>query len=112
MTMKTAPTKTEPHSTYEVTAEVWRYAGEAGWHFITLPADIADEVQARCAGAHRPFGSLPIRATIGSTTWATSLFKDKKSGSYVLPVNADVRRQERIDDGQTASVRFALEVGR
>jgi hypothetical protein len=105
-------TDATPTHAYDVTAEVWRHRGSAGWHFVTLPPDVADEIQARYADAHREFGTLPVRATIGSTIWATSLFKDGQSGSYLLPLKADVRRRERIEDGLTVTVRIELGAGR
>lgn len=41
-------------------------------------------------------GSLPVIATIGSTSWKTSIFPDKKSSGYLLPVKAEVRKKEGI----------------
>ena len=32
---------------FTVIGEVWRYPGAGGWHFVTLPPDVADEVRAR-----------------------------------------------------------------
>lgn len=99
-------------SNYEITGAVWRHPGEAGWHFVTLPEAIADEIRARYAGAHRPFGSVPVRATLGATTWTTSVFADTKSSSYLLPVKAAVRRREHLEDGDTATVALELAVER
>lgn len=96
-------------TTYEVTAEVWLHPGEAGWHFITLPTGLADELRACFAAAHRGFGSLPVRATLGTSSWNTSLFADKKSASYLLPLKADTRRRERITHGDTVTVTLELE---
>lgn len=90
-------------------AEIWIHTGQVPWHFVTLPLDLADEVRARGAGAHRPFGSLPIRATLGSTTWETSLFADSKAASYLLPIKAQVRRRERLDAGQLVRVQIELQ---
>lgn len=42
-----------PRFTYAVTGEVWLHPGEGGWHFLTLPADLADEIRALCAGTNR-----------------------------------------------------------
>jgi len=89
-------------------AELWRHDGGAAWHFVTLPHHVADEIAERAAKAHRPFGSLPIRATIGRTTWTTSLFADTKRASYLLPVKADVRRREQLDAGQRVAVAIEL----
>ena len=88
--------------------DVWVHTGDAAWHFVTLPEEVADEIRARFDGAHRPFGSLPVEATIGATTWRTSLFADTRSGSYLLPVKADVRARERIAAGDRAAVRLRV----
>jgi hypothetical protein len=94
---------------YVVTAEVWRYPSEAGWHFVTLPDPIADELRARYSGRHRPFGSLPVRATLGDSTWTTSLFADRRSGSYLLPLKRGIRARERIECGERITVTLSPE---
>lgn len=89
-------------------AEIWQHPGNGGWHFITLPADLADETRARTAALRRPFGSVAVRATIGATSWSTSIFADRESGSYLLPVKADVRRREGVRAGDTVTVSLGL----
>jgi hypothetical protein len=37
----------ESATTFEARGEVWLYPGDAGWHFVTLPPDLADETRAR-----------------------------------------------------------------
>jgi hypothetical protein len=90
-------------STYSFVAPLWQHDGAGGWHFLTVPSDLADEIRSRVSGHPRPFGTVRAVVTVGSTTWATSLFADRKSGSYLLPVNARVRR----DAGLFASDRVA-----
>jgi hypothetical protein len=94
---------------YSITAELWRHPGEAGWHFVTLPPDVADDIRERSAGSARPFGSLPVRAAIGRARWSTSLFADTKTSSYLLPVKAEVRRREGIGDGDAVTVELTLQ---
>lgn len=90
----------------EFVADVWRYDGDAAaWYFLTLPLDLADEIRSRAEPVG--FGSVRVTATIGATTWSTSVFPDKVSGSYVLPVKAAVRRAERLSDGSPAQVSLA-----
>ena len=57
----------------------------------------------------RPFGSLPVRAAIGRTSWSTSLFADTRTASYLLPVKADVRRREGIGDGDAVTVELVVD---
>ncbi len=84
---------------FTFTAELWLHPGPAGWHFLTLPPALADEVSDRTAAAARAFGSVPVRVTIGSSSWSTSLFPDARSASYLLPVKAAIRRRERLGSG-------------
>jgi hypothetical protein len=93
---------------YALTAEVWRHPGQAGWHFVTLPTDLADELKARSAGGGRAFGTIPVLVTVGQSTWATSLFADTKSASYLLPIKAEVRHREGLADGDTATLALEL----
>lgn len=93
-------------STHTFSAELWRHSGPDAWHFIRLPVGTAEEI--RETTVRRGFGSVRVRATIGSTTWDTSVFPDAKSGSYLLPVKAAVRRAEDVEDGDTPTVTIAV----
>lgn len=84
------------------------YPTPGGWHFITLPLRHAREIKMSLRGARRGWGSLPVKAAIGATTWSTSIFPDRKSDSYLLPVKASVRKKEKLEDGDT--VVFTLDV--
>ena len=90
-------------------AELWRHPGEDGWHFLTVPPEPTDELRARATGRHAPFGALPVEATIGGTTWRTSLFADRKLDAYLLPVKTAVRRAERLEIGVTVKVSLTLD---
>lgn len=92
---------------YEFEAVVWRYSGQAAWHFVTVPAQFADGLKA-LRGPAQAFGSIRVRAQTGETVWSTSLFPDSRSGSFLLPLKADVRRSENLAAGQTA--RFVLDL--
>jgi len=88
---------------------LWEYKGEAPWVFITLPVEDAEEVRARVPG-RAGFGSVKVDAVIGGSRWQTSLFPDKGSGSFVLPVKRAIREQEDLAPGDTASVTLHIEV--
>jgi hypothetical protein len=92
---------------YKFEAELWLYAGEAAWHFISLPPEVSDDVRARTEGL-LAFGSIKVEARIGETTWSTSVFFDRKRNCFLLPVKAEVRRREAIDDGDRVRVQLAL----
>ena len=90
-------------------AELWLWEGNAAWHFLTVPADVSDEIEGRTAiGERRGFGSVRVKVTIGSSTWTTSVFPDKKRAAYVLPVKKAVRTKEGLAAGGTAKVFLEL----
>ncbi|RVC57900.1 DUF1905 domain-containing protein, partial [Mesorhizobium sp. M2A.F.Ca.ET.046.02.1.1] len=41
---------------YEMQGGIWVYPGKGGWHFITLPTDVAARIKAAMAGLARPWG--------------------------------------------------------
>lgn len=94
--------------TYRFHAEVWRYPGESAWHFITVPAHYAEDIRDLTSEQRRGFGSVRVVATIGSSTWATSIFPEKSSGSYILPVKKAVRTAQGLDDGAPTEVTLEL----
>lgn len=95
-------------ASFEFTADLWRWHGEAAWCFVTLPHDVADELDELAGGGRAGFGSVRVEVTVGATTWSTSLFPDRARASYLLPVKRAVRDAERLHDG--SAVRVALEL--
>ena len=47
---------------------------------------------------------MRVRATVGATTWTTSVFPDASRGAYVLPVKKAVRHAEGLGEGDPADV--------
>jgi hypothetical protein len=99
-------------SRYRTRAKLWRYPGDkASWYFISLPRKVADEIRIVDAGPkRRGFGSLRVQATIGGSTWGTSIFPSAKDQGYLLPVKAQVRKAESLEVGKM--VALELEVRR
>lgn len=87
---------------------MWLHHGDAAWHFVTLPTDVADEIDEVMGPATRGFGSVRVRVRIGDTAWATSVFPDTKAASYVLPVKKPVRVAEGIGAGDVVEVHLDL----
>lgn len=93
-----------PGKKYFLTAKVWLYPGMAAWHFITLPQKESEAIKELFSEMKRGWGSLPVKVTIGKTIWKTSIFPDKKAGAYLLPLKAEVRKKEKISEGDTIEV--------
>ncbi|OFI36592.1 hypothetical protein BIU82_12545 [Arthrobacter sp. SW1] len=92
-------------------AVLWRIPEEAGWHFITLPVELAADLREETAQLRKGFGSIKVTATVASTSWSTSVFPDSKSGSYLLPVKKAVRTATGIHSGDTVSVHLEVDAG-
>jgi len=94
--------------TYQFTAPLWRYPGEAAWYFITLPQAESEEIRRYTAHRRRGWGSLRVLATVGSTVWDTSIFPDRGLNAFLLPVKAAVRKAERLDDGMQVDLTLTI----
>ncbi len=90
-------------------ATVWLYPSEtAAWHFVTVPKKISTSITERFGKAKRGWGSLPVDVNIGETKWKTSIFPDSKTGTYILPLKAHVRRSEGIFEGDLVAISITL----
>lgn len=88
---------------FKFKAKVWVYAGQAGWHFVNVPKEESLKIKKLFGIMARGWGSLPVKVTVGQTSWQTSIFPDKKSGTYLLPLKAAARKAENIVEGDDIS---------
>ena len=93
---------------YRIRSEVWLYPGQTPWHFVTIPRKQSDEIKKKFGAMKRGWGSLPVKVTLGKTSWKTSIFPDKREGAYLLPIKAEVRKNERAVPGET--ILFSIEI--
>ena len=89
---------------WEFEGEVWQYQGPDPWHFVTLPMELSEAIRDCAVGPQGGFGSVRVVAAIGQTTWSTSVFPDKESGAFQLPVKAAVRQAEDLMAGDIVTV--------
>ncbi|TWP46501.1 DUF1905 domain-containing protein [Lentzea tibetensis] len=82
---------------------IWDARRHDAWTFVSLPEGASEEIR-ELAGPPRGFGSVRVRVSVGGTAWATSIFPDKASGRYVLPVKRAVRTAEKLEAGDVATV--------
>ncbi len=97
-----------PKTTYNLNSEVIVYPGASGWRFLVLPKKQGEEIKKNFGKSARGWGSLPVSVKVGDTTWSTSIFPDKRSGSYLLPLKAQVRRAEGISDKERVTFSLTL----
>ena len=94
-------------SEYVFEAELWEWSGKGSWHFMTVPVDVSGIIKMsldRRAG----FGSVRVEADLSGIYWKTSLFPAARSGSFLLPVKADVRRRAGLKTGSIYAVALSV----
>ena len=93
---------------FRFSAPLWRWKGDGAWHFVTVPDDISVALKALSPDAKRGFGSVRVRVKTGQTEWKTSVFPDKSSGCYLLPVKKEVRKVENLTVDRSAEYELEL----
>ncbi len=85
-------------------ASVFPYPGMAAWRFVSIPRHISDEIKIKFGKIQKGWGSIPVLVRVAGTEWETSIFPDKKSQCYLLPMKLEVRKKENIMDGDMVSI--------
>jgi hypothetical protein len=89
-----------------VRGEVWLWRGPAPYHFVTVDGDAADHLKAVAPHVSYGWGMIPVSATVGLTTFTTSLWP--KDGGYALPLKDAVRVAEDMELGDVVTVRMRV----
>lgn len=92
------------HTQFSGVVIEWR--GPAPYYFAALSAEASDAVGAVAVTASYGWGCIPVTATVGETTWTTSLIP--KDGGYLLPLRKNVRDALGIDSGTRVDVCLEL----
>ena len=99
---------------FSFSAPCWRWQSIAtAWYFITLPEEQSEEIKFFSENVHgkrRGWGAVRVQATIGETTWQTSIFPYSQSKAYILPVKAEVRKKEKILVDNMVEVQLKIDV--
>ena len=97
--------------TITYTGPLWRWTTPsvpAVWFFVTIDGAAGEAlsgtaIMRKLEGGARGFGSLKVTATIGGTTFKTSVFPSKETG-WLLPVKAAVRKAEGLSEGDAVTL--------
>ncbi len=105
-----------PGGTWAFTGPLWLWRGNAkdgtptktAWHFLTIDGAVAEAIRSAAPGRSAAWGSVYVSATIGNTSWQTSVFPSKDVGGYLLPVKASVRKSEKLSEGDVVTLQLTL----
>ena len=93
---------------FQFEGEVWCYSNPGVVYFVSLPTEMSAEILDLIGQSLNPWGTVPVDATIGAHTWASSMFPRKERQCYDLPLNAKVRKRVGLQAGNVISV--AIEI--
>lgn len=90
---------------FTISGKVFKFPGKGGWFFVKAGKQLTQDLKnAQKSG----FGSVGVKATIGKTSWKTSLFPERKNGPYMIAIKSDVRKKENIVKGKTVRIKMVL----
>lgn len=89
---------------YAFTAKTWQYTGPGGWHFVSLPCELAKEIRNALKSEEQGWGRLKAIVKIGNSEWRTAIWFDTKLNTYLLPLKAEIRKKENLQIGNIIKV--------
>lgn len=90
----------------EFRGEIWFWRGPSPFHFVTVPERESARISEIAPLVTYGWGVIPVTATIGRTTWQTSLFP--KDSLYQVPLKTQVRKSENLELGDAVSLRLEI----
>jgi Domain of unknown function (DUF1905) len=85
---------------FEFSAKAWQHASSGGWHFVSLPEELAKEIRENLKSDEEGWGRLKAIAKIGNSEWKTAIWFDTKMRTYLLPLKAEIRKKEHLEVGK------------
>lgn len=97
-----------PDPTYRFDADIQTgIFNNSTYYWLLLPTKTAKAITQMQSGKKRlGWGSVRIMALIGDSNWRTSLFPNH--GTYLLLLNAKIRKAEKIIEGSRIRVNVTL----
>ena len=79
------------------------------WRFARVPEGISTKIKEMQKGKlRRGWGAVYTKAKVGKSEWTTSIFPDRRSATYILPLKKQIRYEENLYDGREFN--FKIEI--
>jgi hypothetical protein len=89
-----------------VTGAIFEWRGPAPFLFVAIPAEVSRDIKAMAHLVTYGWGVIPVTATLGTTTWTTSLFP--KKGQYLIPIKVLVQKAEQVGAGDVVAIEVTI----
>ena len=93
---------------YEFSAQLQLWSQDNSFALCYIPVDMAAEIDEVTQGLRRGFGSVRVDVSLGGSNWRTSIFKEAKANSYLLPIKKAIRAAEKIAIGDLMNLKIEL----
>ncbi|PIP89026.1 MAG: hypothetical protein COW01_15690 [Bdellovibrionales bacterium CG12_big_fil_rev_8_21_14_0_65_38_15] len=99
----------EADFTYTFKTKLWKYQGPAGWYFVTVPKQLSKNIRKIHQSSEEGWGRLKSNAVIAKTSWRTAIWFDTKADAYLLPIKAEIRKKESLQEGSKVEITLSIE---
>ncbi|NMH86747.1 DUF1905 domain-containing protein [Flavivirga sp. Y03] len=82
---------------YEFSAKMWKDASSGGWFFVSLPQVMSKEIRKNFGWQEEGWGRMKTLAQIREFKWDTAIWFDSKTGVYLLPIKAEIRKKSKLE---------------
>jgi hypothetical protein len=89
---------------YEFSAKIWQHSSPVGRYFVSLPAELSNEIRANVKWQEEGWGRLKANAKMGNSNWNTAIWFDTKHHTYLLPIKSEIRKNEKIELNQMLEI--------
>ena len=92
---------------YEFSAKPYQYSasdGMCGWTFVSLPKELSIEIRDSFKHLEEGWGRMKVTAKLGASEWQTAIWFDTKQDTYLLPLKAKIRKQEKVVLGEEVKI--------
>ncbi len=93
---------------FDFEANLWKAGGNSGWHFVSLPIALSQEIRHLFQKEEEGWGRLPVLACINDHEWETAIWFDTKNNRYLLPLKIEIRKKKNIQVGDTLFIRLKI----
>ena len=92
---------------YEFSARAYQYASPeemCGWTFVSIPQELSAEIRKNFKSLEEGWGRMKVTAKLRGSEWQTAIWFDTKQNTYLLPLKAKVRKQEKVVLGEYVKI--------
>lgn len=93
---------------FGIKAKLWDWKGMGTYFLVTVPERAGKLIKQRFGHTEKGWGSIPVEVRTRAFTWKTSIFADKKSGSYIMLVKKEARLKNGLKKGSVLSFELTI----